>query len=354
MAGSKKIIPINTALLSYGMSGSIFHAPFLKVNPYYHLSSVWERSKSLSKKLFPEITIYRTLEELLNDRAIELVIVNTPNTTHYDYAMKALRAGKHVVVEKPFTVTAQQGESLNRFAEKNNLVLSVYHNRRYDSDFRTIEKVLKSRKLGNLMEAEFRFDRFRQHPGKKMHKESPGPGSGNLYDLGSHLIDQALILFGWPQEIFADIGIQRKESRVEDFFEIILFYEKMRIRLHSSYLVADTLPETVLYGEKGSFIKRKGDVQESALSNGVLPGEEDWGTDKSPGVLKVYSGNKFVETSIPPKSGNYGAFYDELFPAIRKGKQPPVTAGQAIDVIKIIELAYKSHHLHKVISVPKQ
>lgn len=354
MAGSQKIIPVNTALLSYGMSGSIFHAPFLKVSPYFHLSSVWERSKSLSKKLFPEIKIYRTLEELLLDNDIELVIVNTPNNTHYDYAMKALKAGKHVVVEKPFTINSRQGQLLKRIAEKNNLVLSVYHNRRYDSDFRTLRKVLKSKSLGNIVEAEFRFDRFRQHPGKKIHKESPGPGTGNLYDLGSHLIDQALMLFGWPQKVFADIDILRKDSRVDDYFEIILFYEEMRVRLHSSYLVMDTLPESILYGEKGSFIKPKGDIQEATLSRVSLPEANGWGIDTKPGILKRIIKDNIIETSVPAECGNYGSYYDELYPAIRGKKQPPVTPDQAIKVIRIIEMAYKSHRLRKTISLPKE
>lgn len=352
MAGLKKIIPINTALLSYGMSGSVFHAPFLKGSPYYHLSSVLERTKKLSKKLFPEINIYRDVDSLLKDKDVELVIINTPNYTHFEYAMQALSAGKHIVVEKPFTITAREGERLKRLAEKNNLVLTVYHNRRYDSDFRTIQKILKSKKLGEIVEAEFRFDRYRLKPGKKIHKETPGPGTGNLYDLGSHLIDQALVLFGWPKKIFADIDILGKESKVDNYFEIILFYEKLRVRLHSSYLVMDTLPETVLYGEKGSFIKAKGDLQESELSKGILPGGNDWGRDSKSGKLKTHSGNKELATTVMAENGNYGAFYDELYPAIRHGKQPPVTAAQAMDVIRIIELSYKSYHLNKVIPVP--
>lgn len=352
MAGPNKIIPINTALLSYGMSGSIFHAPFLKVSPRFHLSAVLERTKNLSETLFPEIKIYRDVDSLLSDSSVELVVINTPNYTHYDYALKALKAGKHIVVEKPFTVTVLEGENLKRLAEKNNRVLTVYHNRRYDSDFRTIQKVLKSRKLGEIVEAEFRFDRYRLKPGKKVHKETPGPGTGNLYDLGSHLIDQALVLFGWPKKIFADIDILGRESKVDNYFEIILFYDRMRVRLHSSYLVMDTLPETVLYGERGSFIKPKGDLQESELSKGILPGGDDWGRDSKSGKLKTHSGNKELATTVMAENGNYGAFYDELYPAIRYGKQPPVTATQAMDVIRIIELSYKSHHLNKVISVP--
>ena len=354
MAVSKKIIPIKTALLSYGMSGSIFHAPFLKVSPYYQLSAVLERTKNLSRKLFPEVRIYRDIDALLNDEHVELVIINTPNYTHYEYAMKALQSGKNVVVEKPFTITTREGELLKRLAEKNNLVLSVYHNRRYDSDFRTIEKVLKSGKLGRIVEAEFRFDRYRLQPGEKAHKETPGPGTGNLYDLGSHLIDQALVLFGWPVKIFADIAILRKESLVDDYFEIILFYDQMRVRLHSSYLVMDTLPETVLYGEKGSFVKPKGDVQEAMLSNGTLPEGNNWGIDLIPGILKRNIKENIIEFSIVAERGNYGAYYDELYPAIRKRKPPSITATEAIRVIKIIELAYRSHHLNKVISLPKE
>lgn len=351
MAVSKKIVPIKTALFSFGMSGKIFHAPFLKVSPYYQVAAVWERTKNLSKEMFPDVRIYRSSEELLSDKEIELVIINTPNVTHYEYALKALRAGKHVVVEKPFTITTKEGESLLRLAEKNKLILTVYHNRRFDSDFRTMEKVVKSNQLGKIVEAEFRFDRFRSHPGKKMHKEMPGPGTGNLYDLGSHLIDQALVLFGWPKKIFADIDIFGTESKVENFFDVILFYDKMRVRLHSSYLVLDTLPETVLYGTTGSFIKRKGDVQEALLSDGAMPGGKDWGADLQHGILKSFRNEKVLEKPIHSQQGNYGIFYGKLYQSIRNGKELPVTARQAIRVIALIELAIKSAQQQKVISI---
>lgn len=352
MAASKNITPINVALYAYGMSGKVFHAPFLKASPYYKVSAVLERTKNRSKELFPDAHIYRSPEDMLSNSAIELVVINTPNFTHYEYALKALKAGKHVVVEKPFTITAKEGTALRRLAEKNNLVLTVYHNRRFDSDFRTIKKVLKGNKLGEIVEAEFRFDRYRTHPGKKLHKETPGPGTGNLYDLGSHLIDQALMLFGWPQKIFADIGIAGAESRVENYFNIVLFYKKLRVRLHSSYFVLDTLPESVLYGTKGSFIKRKGDVQEVQLSAGTIPGTRGWGEDVQQGIMKTIKKGNVIETIIPPEAGNYGIFYDELYLAIRKGKQLPVTAGQAIQVISLIERAYKSSQQQKVILIP--
>ena len=199
--------PINTALLSFGMSGVVFHAPLIHVHPGFTLSAVWERTKDLAQKKFPGIKTFRSLEDLLSDPDIELVIVNTPNYTHYEYARKALLAGKHVIVEKPFTVTVAEGEELIVLAKEQAKLLSVYQNRRYDSDYRTLRKILEQGLLGNIAEAEFHFDRYNESLSPKLHKEEPGPGRGALYDLGAHLIDQALQLFGMPQAVFADIQI---------------------------------------------------------------------------------------------------------------------------------------------------
>lgn len=345
--------PIRTALCSFGMSGRVFHAPFISVSPYYRLVSVLERTKKESLKYFPEINIYRDIDELLKDESIELVIVNTPNSTHFDFAKKALNAGKHVLVEKPFTITVREGIQLKELAEKKDLVLSVYHNRRFDSDYKTIQKILKKKMIGEVVEAEMRFDRFRVKPGHKLHKEVPGPGTGNLYDLGSHILDQAIQLFGMPKEIFADIAIQRKKSKVDDYFELLLFYNDLRVRLHSSYLVLDPLPGYVLYGTKGSFIKAKTNIQEERLSNGELPTAKDWGIEPSHenGILKgIKNGTEFQKIIISEK-GNYQEYYDQLYHAIRNGKPVPVTAEDAIRVIHLIELAYKSNKLKKVITV---
>ncbi|MDQ6609988.1 MAG: Gfo/Idh/MocA family oxidoreductase, partial [Bacteroidota bacterium] len=268
---------INTALLSYGMSGQLFHAPFLHLLPGFSFYAVWERSKNMAEEKYPAVKTYRLLDELLADNAVELVIVNTPNYSHYEYAKKALNAGKHVIVEKPFTATVEEGEELVELAKEKGKMLSVYQNRRYDSDYKTIKKIVEEDCLGEIVEAEAHFDRYKLELSPKAHKEKWGPGTGALYDLGSHIIDQALQLFGWPQAVFADIRTIRPQSQVDDYFEILLYYPTLRVRLHSSYLVREPLPAYSLHGTKGSFIKAKTNVQEEALDNGVMPGGEDWG-----------------------------------------------------------------------------
>jgi len=212
------MLPINTALCSFGMSGIVFHAPFIKQNPGFNFYAVWERSKNLAEKKYPRVKTYRYLEEMLADDLVELVIVNTPNVTHYEYEKKALLAGKHVIVEKPFTINVAEAEELISLADKQNKKLSVYQNRRYDSDFKILKKVIAEGWLGEIVEAEMHFDRFKEELSPKAHKEIPGPGNGILYDLGSHLIDQALQLFGLPAKVFADIQILRPISQVDDYF----------------------------------------------------------------------------------------------------------------------------------------
>ena len=306
--------PIKTALCSFGMSGWVFHAPFLQVHPGFDLYAVWERSKKLAQEKYPNVKSYDTLDELLKDEAIELVVVNTPNYTHYDYAKQALQAGKHVVVEKPFTVNSKEGKELIQLAKKKKKKLSVYQNRRYDSDYKAIKNVIQEKLLGNVIEAEFHFDRYKEEVSPKLHKEVPGPGTGSLYDLGSHLIDQALQLFGDPIEIFADIQIMRPVSKVDDYFEVLLYYPGMRVRLKSSYQVREPLPGYVIHGSKGSFIKPKTDVQEAMLQAGKVPGQPDWGTESETekGLLHTEINGKVIREYVPSLKGNYLEYYEGI------------------------------------------
>lgn len=335
---------IKTGLLSFGMSGKLFHSPFLKVNPGFEFYAVWERSKNLAEQRFPNVKTYRSLDDLLNDAETELVIVNTPNYTHYDYAKKALQAGKHVVVEKPFVVHAHEGEELIALAKEKNKVLSVYQNRRYDSDYRTIKKVIDEGKLDDIVEAEFHFDRYKEELSPKVHKETPGPGTGALYDLGSHIIDQALQLFGMPQAVFADIRIVRPISQVDDYFEVLLYYPTLRVRLHSSYLVRESLPGYILHGSKGSFLKAKTNVQEEALDKGHLPEGANWGVEpeSEKGLLHTEENGRVVREYITSETGAYNDYFTALYNAIREGAPVPVSAEDGLNVIRIVEAAFKS------------
>jgi scyllo-inositol 2-dehydrogenase (NADP+) len=342
--------PINTALCSFGMSGWVFHAPFINVNPHFNFYAVWERSKNIATEKYPEVKTYRTLETMLADDLVELVIVNTPNYTHYDFAKKALEAGKHVIVEKPFTINIEEGKELIEIAKKQNKILFVYQNRRYDSDYKTIRKVINENLLGELVEVEMHFDRFKEELSPKLHKEVPGPGAGSLYDLGAHLIDQALQLFGMPQKIFADIRIIRPMSKVEDYWELLLYYNKLRVRLKSSYVVREALPGYILHGLKGSFIKAKTDVQEITLQKGIIPGGSDWGKEPETekGLLHTEINGEIIREYIQSEQGNYGEYYEAIYESIRNNKPIPVTAEQGLDVIRIIEAAFRSNEEKKV------
>ncbi|MGH2647877.1 MAG: Gfo/Idh/MocA family oxidoreductase [Ginsengibacter sp.] len=343
--------PINAALCSFGMSGWVFHAPFLQINSGFNVYAVWERSKNLAAQKYPGVKTYRKLEDMLSDDDVELVVVNTPNYTHYDYAKKALEAGKHVVVEKPFTITVDEGNNLIELAKKQGKKLSVYQNRRYDSDYKTIRKVLSQNILGEIVEVEMHFDRYKEELSPKLHKEIPGPGTGSLYDLGSHLIDQALQLFGMPQMLFADIKAIRPVSKVDDYFELLFYYETKRVRIKSSYSVREALPGYIFHGLKGSFIKPKTNVQEEMLQAGKIPDTPDWGTEPEleRGLLHTEKNGKEIREYIESEQGNYNEYYDGIYEAIRNNKPLPVTAEDGLKVIKIIEAAYKSNETKCVV-----
>lgn len=345
--------PINTAICSFGMSGWVFHAPFISTHPGFRFYAVWERSKNLAQEKYPEVKVYRTLEELLADELVELVVVNTPNTTHYEFAKQALLAGKHVVCEKPFTATVAEAEELIQIAAKQNKQLSVFQNRRYDSDYRTIKKVLEEKLLGDVVEAEFHFDRYKEELSPKQHKETPIPGTGCLYDLGSHLIDQALQLFGMPQAVFADIAVMRPVSKVDDYFELLLYYPVHRVRVKASYQVREVLPGYVIHGSKGSFIKPKTDMQEEQLQSGMLPTADGYGTEpeSEKGLLHTEINGKVIKEYIPSLKGNYTGYYEGIYQAIRNNQPLPVTAEDGMKVIKIIEAAFQSSKERKVIDL---
>jgi len=344
---------IKTALCSFGMSGWVFHAPFLNVHPGFELYAVWERSKKTAAQKYPAIRSFDSFDELLNDSAIELVIVNTPNYTHFDLAKKALLANKNVIVEKPFCSTVKQCEELIALAKDKNKLLSVYQNRRYDSDFKIIKKVLENNWLGEVVEAEFHFDRFSDVLSPKAHKETPGPGTGLVYDLGSHLVDQALQLFGMPEAVFADIRPARAISLVDDYMEILLYYPSKRVRIKASYVVREPLPSYAINGTKGSFIKSRTDIQERDLQAGLSPDDSNWGKEPAGemGLLHTEIDGKVIKEYIASESGNYMEYYNGIYDALTSGAAVPVSGEEGKNVITIIEKAYQSSNEKKVISL---
>ena len=344
---------IKTALLSYGMSGKVFHAPFIEAHPGFQLAGAWERTHKIIQHEYEGVTSYPSLEVLLADDTVELVVVNTPNDSHFDYARKALMAGKHVVVEKAFTTTVQEGEELKALAEKQGKKISVYQNRRYDSDLRTVQKIIEEKLLGDIVEAEFHFDRFKPVVGPKVHKETPGPGAGLLMDLGPHLIDEALLLFGLPDALFADIRFTRPASRVDDYFDLLLYYAGCRVRLKASSIIREAIPANAVHGIKGSFLKPKADVQEADLLAAKKPGGSNWGIEPESGygLLHTEKNGVIVMEKIVSSLGNYGDYYKDIYEALVNGRPVPVTAEEGIRTIKVIEAAIKSNSEKRVIEM---
>jgi scyllo-inositol 2-dehydrogenase (NADP+) len=342
---------INTALLSYGMSGKVFHAPFLSVHGGFRLMGAWERSKQLITQTYPGTRSYPSLESVLDDAEVELIIVNTPTYTHFDLARKALLASKHVVVEKAFTITVAEAEALKAIADQKKLKLSVFQNRRWDSDFKTVQQVLAEGLLGDIVEATLCFDRYNAALSPKGHKENPGPGAGIVYDLAPHLIDQALVLFGMPRAVYADFMITRSSSQVEDYFEMLLFYNQWRVRLKSGYFVREPVPAYQMHGKRGSFLKSRADVQEASLQRGVKPDVQGYGIEPEheQGLLHTERGGAIVRERIPTLPGNYWAYYEGLYKAITENMPVPVSAADGIRVMKIIEAGYLSHQENCVV-----
>ena len=353
MYKENNITVINTALCSFGMSGLVFHAPFIDAHPGFNLYGVWERSAKTAKEKYPSIRSFDTLDAMLADDAIDLVIVNTPNYTHYDFAKKALLAGKHVLVEKSFTVTVSEAAELITLANQQGKKLSVFQNRRYDSDFKTVKKVLESGRLGNIVEAEFHFDRFKQTLSPKTHKETATPGAGLLHDLGPHLIDQAICLFGMPGSLFAHLKITRPLSQVNDYLDILLFYPLLTVRLKAGYFVKEAQPSYILHGTMGSFLKPRTDIQEDALKAGARPITADWGTEPAgeQGLLNILSDGNTLRQYIVSEKGNYMEFYEGLYQAILHNATPPVTGKDGLNVMKIIEAVLASDKAKTVVNI---
>ena len=343
---------IKTALLSYGMSGKVFHAPFLNFHPGFELLGSWERSKKLIHQDFPAVKSYSTLEDLLEDD-VDLVIVNTPVETHYEFAKKVLLAGKHAIVEKAFTTTVAQAEELAALAKEKGLKLAVFQNRRWDSDFKTVQKIITDNMLGEIVEAEFHFDRYNPILSPKQHKETANSGAGILKDLGPHLIDQALCLFGLPQSVFADIRITREHSLVDDYIDILLYYSNFRVRLKAGFFVREAIPAFVVHGKKGSFLKPRGDVQEDELKLGNKPNLETWGTEsiEKRGLLHTEINGEIIKEYIPTLQGNYYDFFDGVYHSITNDATEPVTAQEGVHVMQIIEAAIQSSAQKKVIDL---
>jgi len=340
---------INTGLIGYGMGGRIFHAPLIDHVDGLRLHSIREtKPERIAHALnrYPDVKIVDDAKSIFTDPEVELVVLAVPNEFHHPLAIEALNHDKHVVVEKPFTVTSKQAEELSVLAAKKNKILTVYQNRRFDSDFMTVRKVIESGKLGRLVEYEAHYDRFRNTIRPSTWKEEGTPGTGLLYDLGSHLIDQALQLFGSPREVTGFLASQRDNSRITDSFQVILHYEKVKVTLKSGMLVKAPLPKYIVLGTQGTFVKYGQDVQEATLNAGEKSlSDSDWGKEPADiwGTLHYESDGETCEEKVESIPGNYAAFNENVRDAILGKQLLYVTSDQAKQTIRVIELMEQSH-----------
>lgn len=286
----------------------------------------------------------RSLDELL-DRC-DLVVVASPNTTHFSIAKAAFEAGKHVVVDKPFTVSVEEADALIRLAKERDRILTVFHNRRWDSDYLTLRRILP--RIGAISLFEAHWDRFRPQI-KPSWRETGEPGGGVWFDLGPHLVDQALQLFGMPDSVSADIFAQRKDAKVDDYFDVTLHYGPRRVCLRSSTLVADPRPRFCVEGSEASFVKFGLDPQEDALKAGADPLDPSFGIDERTGTLTFPNGR---HQSVPNERGNYRLFYEALADSIVDGAPAPVDASDGRAVVALINLARRASQLGRRLPLP--
>ncbi|GAB2461043.1 oxidoreductase [Hymenobacter qilianensis] len=315
--------PIQTGLLAYGMSGKVFHAPFLAAHPGFVLRAVTERHQKQAQQDYPNLISYDSVEALLADSEIELIVVNTPSNTHFDLARQALEAGKHVLIEKPLVTSSAEVKELEEFGQLMNRHVFAYQNRRWDSDFQSVKQVIDSGQLGQLIEVHFRFDRYKTALNTKAFKETPIPGSGLVYDLGPHLLDQAISLFGKPTFSRKTTGMFRPGSQVPDYFCFHLHYpDGLQVFLTSSLLVAQPQASFVLHGAQGSFSKARTDVQENQLQQGIAPQDAAYGLEApgQEGILTLASADgQFSTHSYPAPKGDYMQLFEALYQTIRNG-----------------------------------
>lgn len=335
---------LQVGLVGYGVAGQVFHAPMINAVPKLKLTKIVERHGEASRQRYPWVEVVQNIDALLSDAAIDLVVIATPNLSHFELAKQALLAEKHVVVDKPFTTTSAQAQELIQLAHQTQKILSVHHNRRWDGDFQTVQQIARQGYLGQLVEYEAHYDRFRNTLKPGAWREASEPGSGILFDLGSHLIDQAQVLFGLPQAITADVRVQRAGVTVDDYFEVGLDYGNLKVTLKAGMLVREPGPHFILHGSKGSFVKYGMDPQEGALRRGLTPTESDWGQEPQAqwGTLNTEINGLHFYGQIETVPGCYQAFYENIYRAIVEGAELAVKPEEARNTIRMIELALAS------------
>ncbi|MFL5481736.1 MAG: oxidoreductase [Gemmatimonadaceae bacterium] len=331
---------VRVGLVGFGFVSKTFHVPLLQATDGYRITAVSSSKPDDVRAMCPDAEVVADPKKLVARPDIDLVVIASPNDTHAPLADAAMRAGHNVVVDKPFTITLKQARRLATMARKSGLVLSVFQNRRWDSDFLAIQEAIKRGMLGRIVQFESRIDRYRPDVRERW-REIPGPGAGLLYDLGPHLIDQTLLLFGIPKTVHATLARQRSGARVDDFFQLVLRYGETVAVLQAGSLVSGGTPRFSVHGENASVVKMKPDIQEDQLRAGMSPRSREWGVD--PDAATVYEGANGKTNVLKASRGDQRGFYVALREALLGRGRNPVPPEQGASVMAILEAAFKSH-----------
>lgn len=345
---------IGVGLIGFGVAGRVFHAPVIRATAGLHLAAIVQRTGDTAAQAYPGVLVVRSMDALLALPDVRLVVVATPNASHADIARRCLEAGRDVVIDKPFATTSGEAQSLLDLAAQSHRLLSVYQNRRWDGDFLTLLRLLRDGACGRPVLFESHFDRYRPHPRPGSWRERAEPGGGLLFDLGSHLVDQAVTLFGVPEAITADVRIERNHAEADDAFEVLLHYPHMRALLRATMLACRPGPRFVLRGDTGTYVKYHLDPQEAALRQGDTPGAAGWGVEPRDrwGTLTRAVDGDTTEEAVATEPGDYRGYYENVRDAVAHRTPLAVTPAQALGVIRLLELARESSRLGRTLRVP--
>ncbi len=329
---------LNVAIVGFGLSGRYLQAPFFECNKNYHLKTILSNNQN-PKEFFPHVHVAKNIDEILSDNSIDLVSICSPNNTHYAYAKLVLNANKNVIVEKPFTAFSEQAQELIDLAKSKNKVLAVFQNRRFDSDFLTVQKLINSGVLGDILNFEIHYNRFKPELNVKQWKETNNEANGIIYDLGAHIIDQTIALFGKPNNIWGQSFVQRQNSLIDDAFDIKLDYGKLKVTLRSSLVVTHPTPRYIINGTSGSFVKYGLDVQEDQLKAGLEPTNEGFGVEplNKQGELHFNSEENAVIKNVATETGNWALLFENVYQSITNGVPLLIKPEDVLEQIKIIE-----------------
>jgi len=336
---------IDVGLIGFGLAGRAFHAQVIRATPGLRLAAILQRHGNEAAEKYPDVPVVRSAEELLDIREIRLVVIAAPNETHAQIARQCLKAGRDVVVDKPFTTTLKDAAELVELARKCGRLITVYQNRRYDGDFQAIRQIVGDGTLGRIVRFETNYDRFRPDLKPGAWRERVGPGSGILFDIAPHLIDHALVLFGLPKAVTADIRMERTVAVVDDSFDVVLHYSAgMRAVLRSTMLAVAPRPRFVLHGTRGSFVKQTFDPQEINLRRGYIPESGPWGGEPEEdwGVLTTMENDVVTKRSVPSATSDYRDYYANVRDAILGRATLAVTPEYTLDVMRVLEMAQES------------